>query len=504
MMHTRVLSDGVEAFGSMQSTRSALKNSVVSSTEVTKMFLKSIEDQPELNAFITVTADLAREQARQSDVRRAAGKTLPLDGLPIAIKDNFCMADIRTSAGSKMLENFTPPYESTLTKRLLEAGAVIVGKTNMDEFAMGSSTETSFFGPTLNPEARRLGLDDRVPGGSSGGSAAAVSAHMSLAALGTDTGGSIRQPAAFCGVVGFKPTYGVCSRYGIISYASSLDQAGVFCNSVEDVAIMMDVLAGADALDSTSLDRCSYNFENALTSDPRPLRIGLPKEVLEAGNTEETETIWDCAEKIARQLKAEVVEVSLPTFQHALPAYYVVALSEASSNLARYDGVRYGYRCLDPKDITDMYERTRAEGFGSEVKRRIMLGSFALSAGHYDAYYLRALKVRQKLSDEFSQCFGDVDFLFMPTTPKAAFPLNSNNSDPTEMFLEDVYTVPVNMAGLPAISIPVVNDRYGMPLSLQIVGPSQSDEELVRVASSVELAAGVLGLHDRRPSNDDR
>ena len=497
-MHNPVLPDGAKTFGSIQSTRNALTNRIASSAEITKMFLENIEEHPELNAFITVTADLAREQAKQSDVRRASGKALPLDGFPIAVKDNFCMTDIRTSAGSKMLENFVPPYESTLTKRLLEAGAVIVGKTNMDEFAMGSSTETSFFGPTLNPEARRLGLADRVPGGSSGGSAAAVSAHMALAALGTDTGGSIRQPAAFCGVVGFKPTYGVCSRYGIISYASSLDQAGVFCNSVEDIAIMMDVLAGSDSLDSTSLERCSYNFEKALATDPRPLRIGLPKEVLEAGNTEETATIWDCAEKIARQMSAEIVEVSLPTFKHALPAYYVVALSEASSNLARYDGVRYGYRCLDPKDITDMYERTRSEGFGSEVKRRIMLGSFALSAGHYDAYYLRALKVRKKLSDEFAQCFHGVDFLFMPTTPKAAFPLNSNQADPTEMFLEDIYTVPVNMAGLPAISLPVTNDRQGMPLSLQIVGPPQSDEQLVRVASSAELAAGVLGLHNRK------
>lgn len=503
MMHTPFLENETETFSSIQSTIRAFKDHLASSSEVTEMFLKNIEDNPELNAFITVTADLAREQARQSDARIAAGKALPLDGLPIAVKDNFCMADVRTSAGSKMLENFIPTYESTLTKKLLDAGAVIVGKTNMDEFAMGSSTETSFFGPTLNPEARRLGLTDRVPGGSSGGSAAAVSANMALAALGTDTGGSIRQPAAFCGIVGFKPTYGVCSRYGIISYASSLDQAGLFCNSVEDVAIIMDVIAGTDPLDSTSLEKRSYNFENALSNDPRPLRIGLPKEVIEAGNTEETSKIWQCAEKIALQMKAEIAEVSLPTFRHALPAYYVVALSEASSNLARYDGVKYGYRCLDPKDITDMYERTRSEGFGSEVKRRIMLGSFALSAGHYDAYYLRALKVRKKLSDEFVQCFEEVDFLFMPTTPKAAFPLNSNNSDPIEMFLQDVYTVPVNMAGLPAISIPVTNDRDGMPLSLQIVGPSQSDEGLVRAASSVELAAGVLGLHDNRNSRSD-
>jgi len=387
MKHTPIRSDTLSLTSSVGGTRSALRSKDVSSSEVTEMFLKNIEEQPEINAFITVTSALAEEQARRSDARRSSGKELPLDGIPIAVKDNFCMEGVKTTAGSKMLSNFVPPYESTLTQKLRDAGAVIVGKTNMDEFAMGSSTETSFYEPTLNPEARRLGLNDRVPGGSSGGSAAAVSANMALAALGTDTGGSIRQPAAFCGVVGFKPTYGVCSRYGIISYASSLDQAGVFCNSVKDVAILMDVLAGTDSKDSTSIARENYSFESTLNTAPRPLKIGFPKEVLNAGSTSETAIIWDCAEKIAKQMNAEIVEVSLPTFPHALPAYYVVALSEASSNLARYDGVKYGYRCSDALDITDMYERTRAEGFGEEVKRRIMLGSFALSAGHYDAYY---------------------------------------------------------------------------------------------------------------------
>lgn len=483
---------------SIATARTALDNKSVSSSELTTMFFQNLEDQPEINAFITVTKNLAFEQAKASDERRSKGEALPLDGLPIAVKDNFCMDGIETTAGSRMLKGFIPPYESTLTAKLRAAGAVIVGKTNMDEFAMGSSTETSFFGSTLNPEARRLKLADRVPGGSSGGSAAAVSANMALAALGTDTGGSIRQPASFCGVVGFKPTYGVCSRYGIVAYASSLDQAGVFCNSVQDVGIMMDVIAGHDAKDSTSYHRTDYAFERTLNEPPKSLRIGFAKEVIEAGHTPETEKIWECAEKIAKQMNAEIVPVSLPTFQHALPAYYVVALSEASSNLARYDGVKYGYRCNDPKDITDMYERTRAEGFGSEVKRRIMLGSFALSAGHYDAYYLRALKVRQKLANEFDECFKDVDFLFMPTTPKSAFGLNSKKTDPTEMFLEDLFTVPINMAGLPAISIPITGDIDDMPLGLQVVGPRMSDEKLIRAASSVELAAGVLDLHSSR------
>ena len=489
---------GQRATLSVHELRASLAGKGLSSVEATKMFFASIEAQPEVNAFITVTKELALEQALASDQRRASGEALSLDGIPIAVKDNYCTEGVLTTAGSKMLHNFVPPYESTLTRKLKEAGAVMVGKTNMDEFAMGSSTETSFYGPTLNPEAIRLGLGRKVPGGSSGGSAAAVAADMCLAALGTDTGGSIRQPASFCGVVGFKPTYGVCSRFGIVAYASSLDQAGVFCNSVNDVAIMMDVLAGEDPKDSTSCSKNDYAFEEELAADPQTLKIGIVKEVVEAGSTEETSQVWEAAEKIARQMKATLVEVSIPTFSYALPAYYVVALCEASSNLARYDGVRYGYRTPDPRDVNDMFERTRSEGFGNEVKKRIMLGSFALSAGHYDAYYLKALKVRQKLSDEFRASFQNVDYLFMPTTPKAAFDLGSKSTDPLEMYLEDVFTVPINLAGLPSISVPITDDPQGMPLSLQIVGPQFSDEKLVRVAASVELAAAVLDLHDGR------
>lgn len=480
---------------SVSGLRAKLSSGSLSSVEATTMFFKNIEEQPDVNAFISVTKEAAIKQALESDKRRSRGDALPLDGIPIAVKDNFCTEGVLTTAGSKMLSNFVPPYESTLTGRLREAGAVMVGKTNMDEFAMGSSTETSFFGPTLNPEAIRLGLAQKVPGGSSGGSAAAVAANMCLAALGTDTGGSIRQPASFCGVVGFKPTYGVCSRYGIISYASSLDQAGVFCKSVNDVSIMMDVLAGEDNRDSTSFPKSDYAFEQALQSSPETVRIGIAKEILEAGSTAETSKVWSAAEKIARQMNATLVEISLPTFTYALPAYYVVALCEASSNLARYDGVRYGYRTPDPLDVNDMFERTRAEGFGDEVKKRIMLGSFALSAGHYDAYYLRALKVRKKLSNEFAASFQNVDFMFMPTTPKAAFDVGAKSSDPIEMYLEDVFTVPINLAGLPSISVPITDDEQGMPLSLQIVGPQFSDERLVRLASSVELSAGLLDLH---------
>ena len=481
---------------SLAALRQALSEKTISAEEATRAFLDRIAQQSELNAFITVTPEAALEAAARSDARRAQGTTLPLDGIPIAVKDNYCTQHIRTSAGSKMLANFVPEYESTVTQKLIDAGAIILGKTNMDEFAMGSSTETSHFGPTLNPRAVDLGLEPRVPGGSSGGSAAAVAARLCAAALGSDTGGSIRQPASFCGTVGFKPTYGVCSRYGIIAFASSLDQAGVFSKSAEDAALVMDVIAGEDRKDSTSYPKSSYAFEAAQNAELRRLKIGIPQEVIEAGNTEETQKVWDAAEKIAAQMNAELVRISIPTFAYALPTYYVIALCEASSNLARYDGVRYGYRASAPKDVNDMFERTRAEGFGDEVKRRVMLGSFALSAGHYDAYYLTALKVRRRLADDFASSFKDVDYLFMPTTPTAAFGLGDKSSDPVEMYLEDVFTVPVNLAGLPAMSVPVVKDQSGMPLSLQIVGPQFSDEELLRVGHEVERSAAALGMRD--------
>lgn len=455
-------------------------------------FFREADNNPQLNIYITQARDEAIEAARQSDERLASGTTRKLEGLPIAVKDNFCTKGIRTTAASRMLENFVPTYESTVTQKLLNAGAIILGKTNMDEFAMGSSTETSYFGPTLNPVGKKIGIPDLVPGGSSGGSAAAVSANFALAAIGTDTGGSIRQPASFCGVVGFKPTYGYCSRWGIVSYASSLDQAGVLCNSVEDAAILMDVIAGEDKKDTTSIAQSDFGFEKRLHEAPRKLKIGILREAVQAGSTEDTKIVWDACRKVGDAMNVDFVDVSMPTFPAALPAYYIIALSEASSNLARYDGVRYGYRSPSANDITEMYENTRGEGFGSEVKRRILMGTYSLSAGYYDAYYLRAMKVRRKILAEFAEVFSKVDFLFMPTTPTAAFKIGSHSGDPVSMYLEDVYTVPINMAGLPAVSIPITSNDIGLPLGLQIVGRQFSDVELVRAAASVETVSSVL------------
>jgi len=466
----------------------------LSVAQATTALLESIRQARDLNIFITLNSNGAYLQAEESDKRIARDAARPLEGIPIAVKDNFCTKGIRTTAGSRMLEEFVPTYESTVTQRLINAGAVLLGKTNMDEFAMGSSTETSCFGPTINPAGVRLGLENLVPGGSSGGSAAAVAAGLCLGAIGSDTGGSIRQPASFCGVVGMKPSYGVCSRWGIIAYASSLDQAGVFGKCVQDVAILMDVIAGEDSKDTTSLPARGFAFEHALSVPMPKLRIGFPKEVIALQSTGDANKVWHCAEKIARSLDADLVEISIPSFKHALPAYYIVALSEASSNLARYDGVRYGFRAKAPRDVVDMYERTRAEGFGAETKRRIILGTYALSAGYYDAYYLRALKVRKVIADEFSLAFKQADVILMPTAPTGAFEIGSHQDDPVQMYLEDIFTVPINLAGLPAISLPVTQDFRGMPLGLQIVGPRFGDELVIRAAAAVETTAASLAL----------
>ena len=485
-------SDRDSAAGPVALYRDKLRNGETTAVASVTGYLEAAEKQRHLNIYVTETPDEALQQAQESDARIARGEVRALEGLPVAVKDNFCTQGIRTTAGSRMLEQFVPAYESTVTRRLLDAGAVILGKTNMDEFAMGSSTESSFFGPTINPVGEGLGLGDLAPGGSSGGSGAAIAADLALASLGTDTGGSIRQPASFCGVAGFKPTYGTCSRWGIISYGSSLDQAGVFGKSVSDIAIVMDVIAGEDPKDTTSAPDRPYGFEKALSEPSGKLRIGIAKEVIEAGSTADTELVWDAARKIAAEMNAELIEVSIPTFRYALPAYYVIALSEASSNLARYDGVRYGYRAANVKDITDLYEKSRGEGFGAEVKRRIMLGTFSLSSGYYDAYYLRAQKVRQKIATEFATVFDAVDFLFMPTAPTAAFPIGSHNVDPVAMYLEDIFTVPINLSGLPAISIPVVKNAAKLPLGLQIVGRQKSDEALLAAAAQAERAAGFI------------
>lgn len=473
--------------------RRLLRTREVSAVETVTALLDDMRAKRELNIFITETHDKALNQARDADKRLAAGVPRALDGIPIAVKDNFCTKGIKTTAGSKMLavsrkseDGFVPTYESSVTQRLLDAGAVILGKTNMDEFAMGSSTETSYFGPTINPVGVRLGFDNLVPGGSSGGSAAAIAAGLAVGAIGTDTGGSIRQPASFCGVVGMKPSYGVCSRWGIIAYASSLDQAGAFGKSVRDVAAILDVIGGEDQKDATSVSSLSLRYEAALAQPQKKLRIGFPREIMRLKATADVESVWTAGQKIAQQLGAEVVDVSIPSLGYALPAYYIIALSEASSNLSRYDGIRYGYRANAPKDIIDLYERTRAEGFGEEVKRRIILGTYSLSAGYYDAYYLRALKVRRILADEFSAVFQKVDAMFMPATPTGAFEIGAHEGDPVQMYLEDVFTVPVNLAGLPAISVPVSRDCRGMPLGLQVIGPQLGDEKVVQVAAAIE------------------
>ena len=426
-------------------------------------------------------AQLAASRARKANGQPASA----IDGWTVAVKDNYCTADYRTTAASKILENFQPTYESTVTARLRAAGGIVNGKVNMDEFAMGSSTETSHFGPTLNPVAKTLGLSDRVPGGSSGGSAAAVAAGMADVALGSDTGGSIRQPAAFCGVVGFKPSYGLCSRWGMIAFASSLDQAGAFGKSVGDVAKVMQVISGHDPQDSTSWSGDYPSFD--MTNLPKGVKIGVAKEVMDAARNEHTDAIWAQIEGLRSSIGAEIVEVGLPTIKYALPSYYVLALSEASSNLARYDGVRYGFRAENPTgDLNSMYQLTRSQGFGAEVKRRIMSGTFSLSTGYYDAYYLQAARVRRMICQEFADAYKQVDLIAMPTTPTPAFEIGVERADPTEMYLEDVFTVPVNLAGLPAISIPAAKAVDGMPLGMQLIGPRLGDDLVLTAAAAVE------------------
>jgi aspartyl-tRNA(Asn)/glutamyl-tRNA(Gln) amidotransferase subunit A len=429
--------------------------------------------------------------AQASDAKLAKGEGGPLEGLPLGIKDLFCTAGVRTTACSRILENFVPPYESTVTSNLWRDGAVLLGKLNNDEFAMGSSNETSYFKPVVSPWRRR-GADTRlVPGGSSGGSAAAVAAHLCVGATGTDTGGSIRQPAAFCGIVGLKPTYGRCSRWGIVAFASSLDQAGPFTRTVRDSAILMQSMAGPDAKDTTCVDRAVPDYEKSIGASIKGMRIGVPKEYRVPGMAAEIETLWQQGVQWLKDAGAETIEVSLPHTKYALPAYYIVAPAEASSNLARYDGVRYGLR-VPGRDIIEMYERTRAAGFGKEVRRRIMIGTYVLSAGYYDAYYLRAQKVRTLIKQDFEKCFADgIHAILTPTTPSAAFGIGEKGSaDPIEMYLNDVFTVTVNMAGLPGISVPSGLDAQGLPLGLQLIGRPFEEETLFALGEVIEQAAG--------------
>jgi aspartyl-tRNA(Asn)/glutamyl-tRNA(Gln) amidotransferase subunit A len=468
-----------------------MENKAFSSLELTEAFLAAIEAaNPALNAYVVVTADKARAAAKASDARRAK-KSKPgrLEGAPLGIKDLFCTDGVRTTAASRILGDFTPPYESTVTAHLWRDGAVMLGKLNLDEFAMGSSNETSAFGSVVSPWRRGNDAASLTPGGSSGGSAAAVAADLCLAATATDTGGSIRQPAAFTGTVGIKPTYGLCSRWGIVAFASSLDQAGPIAKSVEDAAILLQSMAGHDPKDSTSLAVKLPDFRKACGKSVRKLKVGVPKEYRVDAMPAEIDALWSKGQEWLKDAGCEIVPVSLPHTKYALPAYYIVAPAEASSNLARYDGMRYGARVAGA-DLTETYEKTRAAGFGAEVQRRIVIGAYVLSAGYYDAYYLRAQKVRTRIAEDFRRAFADVDVLLTPTTPSAAFALGEKGADPVEMYLNDIFTVTANLAGLPAISVPAALDARGLPLGLQLIGPALGEEKIFAAAAALEKAAG--------------
>lgn len=467
--------------------RDKLASKEISAVELTEAHVAAVEASAKLNAYVTVTSDIAREQAKQSDARIAKGEAGDLEGIPLGVKDLFCTKGTRTTACSNILDEFTPPYESTVTSNLWADGAVMLGKLNNDEFAMGSSNETSRFGPCINPW--KNGDADLVPGGSSGGSSSAVAAHLALGATATDTGGSIRQPAAFTGTVGLKPTYGRCSRWGVVAFASSLDQAGPITRSVRDAAIMLKSMAGHDEKDATSIDIPVPDYEAALTGDIRGLKIGIPKEYRVDGMPDEIEKLWAQGIDWLKSAGAEIVDVSLPHTKYALPAYYIVAPAEASSNLARYDGVKYGLR-VPGNDITDMYEKTRAEGFGDEVRRRVLIGTYVLSAGYYDAYYIKAQKLRTLIAEDFRKAYEQVDVLLTPTTPSTAFAVGEKTDDPLSMYLNDVFTVPVNLAGLPGISLPAGLGSDGLPLGLQLIGRTFDEETLLRAAGVLEEAAG--------------
>ena len=469
--------------------RDALAKGALSARELAEAQIAAVEVARPLNAFITETAEQALEMAEASDARRRAGAAGALEGIPLAIKDLFCTEGVPTTAGSHILDGFKPPYESTVTAKLWAQGAVMLGKTNLDEFAMGSSNMTSYYGPVESPW-RRPG-DDRplVPGGSSGGSAAAVAARAALGAIGTDTGGSIRQPAAFCGVVGMKPTYGRCSRWGVVAFASSLDQPGPLTRSVRDAAIVLGAMAGHDPKDSTSVDTPVPDYEAALSGDVRGLKIGIPKEYRLDGTPPEIEALWRQGIDWLEHAGAEIRDISLPHSSYALPTYYIIAPAEASSNLARYDGVRYGLRV--PGETPDeMYEATRGEGFGAEVKRRVLIGTYVLSAGYYDAYYNKARRVRSLILRDFTDAFGEVDAILTPTAPSEAFAAGEKMDDPIAMYLNDVFTVPASLAGLPGISVPAGLSANGLPLGLHLIGRAFDEATVLKVAGVLEQAAG--------------
>ena len=474
--------------------RDGLAEKKFSAVELTQAHIDRVAAAEKLNAYVLQTPEKALAMAAESDKKIAANEAGALEGLPIGVKDLFCTKNVRTTACSNILGEFIPPYESTVTANLWADGAVMLGKLNNDEFAMGSSNETSRFGAVLNPYRDADG-GHLVPGGSSGGSSSAVAARLGIAATATDTGGSIRQPAAFTGTVGLKPTYGRCSRWGIVAFASSLDQAGPITQTVRDAAMMMTSMASFDAKDTTSVNRDVPDYEAALTGDITGLRVGIPAEYRVDNMPAEIEKLWQQGIDWLKEAGAEIVDVSLPHTKYALPAYYIIAPAEASSNLARYDGVRYGAR-QQGVDIDDMYAQTRAAGFGDEVKRRVMIGTYALSAGYYDAYYVKALQVRRLIAEDFTKAYEKCDVLLTPTTPSAAFAVGKNVEDPLEMYLNDVFTVTVNLAGLPGLSVPAGIDGQGLPLGLQLIGKPFGEEELLRVGDVLESAAGFTARPD--------
>jgi len=455
-----------------------IKDKKISSEEATKSFIEKAEKAKTLNCYITEDFDSALKKAKKFDSKPNFKCKLP--GIPIAVKDLFCTDGVKTTAGSKILNNFIPTYESTVTQNLWNEGGILLGKLNCDEFAMGSSNETSFFGNVQSPIDKNL-----VPGGSSGGSASALASNLTPITIGTDTGGSIRQPASFTGTVGLKPTYGSCSRYGIVAFASSLDQAGPMAKNVKDCALLHEVISSYDLKDSTSIDFKRNNYSELLTNNIKGKKIGIPKEYRVDSMPKEIEDLWIKGIEYIKECGAEVIDISLPHTSYALPAYYIVAPAEASSNLARYDGVKYGFRC-DGENLIDMYERTRSEGFGNEVKRRIMIGTYVLSSGYYDAYYLKAQKVRKLIKNDFDEAYKKVDAILTPSTPSSAFKIGEKTNDPVSMYLNDIFTVPVNLAGLPGISIPAGLDKKGYPLGLQIIGKSFDEQNLLNIAYAME------------------
>ncbi len=457
---------------------SNIKNKKISSNELTSAYVERSKKSKNLNSYNEETFDVALKKAKEFDLKPDFNKKLP--GIPMAVKDLFCTKNVKTTASSKILNNFIPTYESTVTQNLWNEGAILLGKLNCDEFAMGSSNETSYFGNVISPIDK-----DLVPGGSSGGSASALAAKLTPATIGTDTGGSIRQPASFTGTVGLKPTYGSCSRYGIVAFASSLDQAGPMTQNVKDSAILLEVMSSFDNKDSTSVDFKRPVYSKNLSKNIKGKKIGIPKEYRVDGMSEEIEKLWEDGKKYLKDCGAEIIDISLPHTKFALPTYYIVAPAEASSNLARYDGVKYGFR-TEGDNLIDMYEKTRSAGFGDEVKRRIMIGTYVLSSGYYDAYYLKAQKVRRLIKNDFNTVFQKVDAILTPSTPSSAFKIGDKSNDPVSMYLNDIFTVPVNLAGLPGISIPAGLDKKGYPLGLQIIGKSFDEQNILNIAYSME------------------